>query len=106
MMSKLNKAEDKADVYTQIAKMGKKAEKQGNYSRLMMTHVGWVATDKELPLGLPTNFLYVHEAAFKHTSLGKKKYELGESLYKRLYDELVTNEEVWEDVSFFALCIR
>ena len=96
----MKNASSEAEAIEQIAKLSTNA-KNGIFSSLMMTHIGWVATDtnEELPPGLPENFLYIHEAMNKYASLGKKKREFGEAIYRRLFDELVENEEEWEDVS-------
>jgi len=100
VMRKMKNASSEAEAIEQIAKLSTNA-KDGMISSLLMTHVGWVSTDtnEELPPGLPENFLYIHEAMNKYASLGKKKREFGEAIYRRLFDELVENEEEWEDVS-------
>jgi len=100
LMRKMRNASCEAEVIEEIAKAEAKSEK-GMISSLMMTHVGWVSTDtnEDLPPELPENFLYIHEAMNKYASLGKKKREFGEAIYRRLYEELVENDEEWEDVS-------
>ena len=100
LLRKVKEASSEAEAIEKIAKAEAKADK-GTISSLLMTHVGWVSTDtnKDLPPELPVNFLYIHEAIYKYASLGEKKREFGEAIYQRLYDELVENEEEWEDVS-------
>ena len=98
LLRKVKEASCEAEAIEEIAKVSTNA-KDGMISSLLMTHVGWISTDEELPPGLPENFLYIHEAMNKYASLGKKKREFGEAIYRRLFDELVENEEEWEDVS-------
>ena len=89
-MRKVKKASSEAEAIEQIAKLSTNA-KDGIFSSLLMTHVGWVSTDtnEDLPPGLPENFLYIHEAMNKYISLGKKKREFGEAIYRRLLMSLL-----------------
>jgi hypothetical protein len=98
LLRKVKEASCEAEAIEEIAKVSTNA-KDGIFSSLLMTHVGWISTDEELPPGLPENFFYIHEAICKYASLGEKKREFGEAIYRRLCDELVENEEEWEDVS-------
>ncbi len=79
----------------------KVAQQQGvSASRLVRTHAGFINTaDKEMPTGVPENFLFIHEASTKVAMLGEGKRMYGEREYKRLYDDLIANEHEWMEVS-------
>lgn len=97
----ISKAESKANEMDAIGSIYKVAEKQGVIQvKMMMTHVGPVRSDdKEMPAGVPENFLFIHEGATKIAMLGGDKRMYGEREYKRLYDDLVSNEQEWIEVS-------
>ena len=101
MKSKASKVKSKADQFDAIGSMYKMAEKQGMpAARLLITHAGNILSDdKEMPAGVPENFPFIHEAATKMAMLGGEKRMYGEREYKRLYDDLVANEQEWMEVS-------
>ena len=96
-----SKVKSKADEMDAIGSVYKVAEKQGvRAARLLMTHAGdFLSDEKEMPAGVPENFLFIHEAATKMAMLGGEKRMYGEREYKRLYDDLVANEQEWMEVS-------
>jgi hypothetical protein len=70
--------------------------KQGDVVKIFSSHVGvFGSTDKEMPEGVPDNFLFVYEANNKYMMLGDEKRLYGEYEYKRLYDDLLANKEEW-----------
>lgn len=85
--------------------MYKEAQKQGvPASRLVGTHAGYINTaDKEMPAGVPQNFVFIHEASTKMAMLGEGKRMYGEREYIRLYDDLVAKEHEWMEVSVSIL---
>lgn len=96
--SKANKATNSMDYIKEMMKM---SNQQGaTMSRLICTHAGYVSsTDKEMPTGVPANFLLINTATNRYVSLGENKREFGEAAYKQLYNDLVENKDKWMDVS-------
>lgn len=98
MVSKAAKANNDLDA---IGNMIKSVQKQGIKTvKLISTHAVCLSSDdKEMPAGVPDNFLFLHEASQKFAMLGKEKRVYGEHKYKKLYDDLVANEKEWMEVS-------
>ena len=101
----ISKARTKTCPLDVIGSTYKVAEKLGvRQVKMMMTHVGPVCSDaKEMPAGVPENFLLIHEAATKMAMLGAEKRMYGEREYKRVYDDLVANEQEWLEVSVYLI---
>ena len=96
----ISKVESKTNEVDAIGSVYKLAQKEGQVVKLMMTHAGtFHSSAKEMPAGVPENFLFIHEAASKMAMLGGDKRMYGEREYKRLYDDLVANEHEWMEVS-------
>ena len=98
MISKAATADNEFDT---IANMLKSIQKQGfNTVKFMTTHAGCFSSDdKEMPAGVPDNFLLIHKVSQKFAMLGEEKRVYGEHEYKQLYDDLVANEKEWTEVS-------
>ena len=64
------------------------------------TSVGIVSGD-EVPDGVPSKFHLIGEAMNTLMSYSDEKSMFGEAKYKELYDELVSNEKEWLEVSLF-----
>ncbi len=94
IQSKINAtAKNQDDVMGEILKGG---FKQGDVVKIFSSHIGvFGSTDKEMPEGVPDNFLFVYEANNKYMMLGDEKRLYGEYEYKRLYDDLLANKEEW-----------
>ena len=83
------------------------AEVMGNLMRFMskqnqpmtglyMTHAGMISSnDTVMPPGVPENFLWLKSALNEFGRLKEDKREYGEKAYKKLYDDMVTNKQVW-----------
>jgi len=99
MASKTASAKNELDA---IGAMYKTVLKEGvNTVKLISTHAGCFSSDeKETPAGVPDNFIFVHEASVKFAMLGEEKRMYGEHEYKKVFDELVENEQLW--LEFFA----
>jgi len=80
-----------------MGNMMKMLEKQGiAMPGLIQTHAGPVSTDdKVMPPGVPRNFLFLKSSLDEFAKLKAEKREFGEKTYKRLFDDLITNERDW-----------
>ena len=107
MASKTASAKNELDA---IGAMYKTVLKEGvNTVKLISTHAGCFSSDeKETPAGVPDNFIFVHEASVKFAMLGEEKRMYGEHEYKKVFDELVENEQLWLEVSVsnIIICVR
>ena len=107
MASKTASAKNELDA---IGAMYKTVLKEGvNTVKLISTHAGCFSSDeKETPAGVPDNFICIHEASVKFAMLGEEKRMYGEHEYKKVFDELVENEQLWLEVSVsnIIICVR
>ena len=71
-----------------------------NVVTLKSTSAGIVSGD-EVPDGVPSKFHLIGEAMNTLMSYSDEKSMFGEAKYKELYDELVSNEKEWLEVSLF-----
>lgn len=70
---------------------------------MQSTSAGIVSGD-EVPAGVPPRFHLIGEAMNTLMSYSEEKSMFGEAKYKELFDELVSNEKEWLEVSLFYFC--
>lgn len=76
-----------------------------NVVNLQSTSAGFVSGDKNMPRGVPSGFHIVGEAMNTLMSYPEEKCMFGEAKYKQLYDELVSNETEWLEVSIYVVSV-
>eukprot|EP00553_Chaetoceros_curvisetus_P000017 CAMPEP_0204621330 /NCGR_PEP_ID=MMETSP0717-20131115/7070_1 /ASSEMBLY_ACC=CAM_ASM_000666 /TAXON_ID=230516 /ORGANISM="Chaetoceros curvisetus" /LENGTH=300 /DNA_ID=CAMNT_0051635703 /DNA_START=207 /DNA_END=1109 /DNA_ORIENTATION=+ len=63
---------------------------------LIRTHAGTISTDdKQMPLGVPSNFLYLQAALNQFAKLKEDKRHFGEVFYSTLFKDFMTNKAEW-----------
>ncbi len=84
----------------------KLGEKEGKpVARLITTHAGLISTDdKQMPRGVPSNFLYLPAATNQYAQLKEGKRHFGEAAYTKLFNDFKVNEAQW--LEFFHYLVN